>query len=148
MLFEAKTLPEPLATLYSTFRCNELRKEHQRQSGTVYDIISKVKLDAFFPKFVNMHWIAKQGLHSPITMNGGVSDTFVIAKPDAMDVYANTYNVVNGLAFSSVEEAIRDNLKVNNVNIEYHEWLYNTPYPDKEFIAQKNLEIEKELANG
>ena len=92
-----------LAMFYTLYRCNELKREAEREMGTKYDIVIKTRTDIRFPDFKPIVRTLEKKMvdnilwYWPKDHNEGhvVSDKFAFSNSGVMDYYSSTFNFLN-----------------------------------------------------
>ena len=85
------------SSLYSIYKCNELKKEYEKQNNFKYDLVIRTRLDFGFHEPLNINEYDPKFIYVPNdfgTKRYGFNDQFAIGSSYNMDIYSDVFNKI------------------------------------------------------
>jgi hypothetical protein len=136
-----------VASFYKVYKCNELKKQYEKENNFVYDVVIRMRPDIFFEKKVNLKidknkilinaypWGDEDWVHNDIYKNPKemwaekqeqiktiLNDRFAAGSSENIDYLADLYNkiydILVNIEFIVPERILNDHLKSCNIGLE------------------------------
>ena len=81
------------SSLYSVFKCNELKKEYEIENNFIYDFVIRTRFDFGLSEMININNFKKDIIYAPNdnSHNYGFNDQFAIGSSKDIDIYSNVF---------------------------------------------------------
>tara|TARA_R100001377_G_scaffold75574_1_gene52175 strand:+ start:6079 stop:6816 length:738 start_codon:yes stop_codon:yes gene_type:complete len=112
------------SSLYSIYKCNELKKEYEKQNNFIYDIVIRTRLDFGFSECININNFDGKVIYVPNDFGYtryGFNDQFAIGSSPNMNIYSEAFNNIKTILDSGYkdpmghEQIIQKHLENNNI---------------------------------
>lgn len=131
-------LKNMIPMFYNIWQCNQLRKQYELDHHIKYDVIVRLRPDAFFMREINSEEL-QQAINGdllipdPWNFCGGITDIFAIANPNVMDIYSDIFNSLSECFANNLfhpESITRYHLEKNKVPIKIVTRHHEMEYPE------------------
>lgn len=141
-----------VSMFYSIMKSNDLRIQHELETGTSYDYVIRSRFDFALNVAINYHTLKRDKLYISKDVEEGNSlfnDQFAIASPNLMNVYASTFlnaqvlyeDGVDFCAHSLLEEMMK-RFNINCVRLDL-----DHPFVDGRFNIGRHSLIRDDMEN-
>ena len=112
------------SSLYSIYKCNELKKEYENQHNFKYDLVIRTRLDFGLSEPINIEKYNTKTIYVPSdfgTNRYGFNDQFAIGSSYNMDIYSEAFNNIEYILESGYtdpmghEQLIQKHLENNKI---------------------------------
>jgi hypothetical protein len=95
------------SSLYSIYKCNELKKDHEKTNNFIYDIVIRTRLDFGFSEIIDISKFNRDTIYVPNdfgTNRYGFNDQFAIGSSSNMNIYSSAYKHLGYILNSGYKE--------------------------------------------
>jgi hypothetical protein len=150
-----KLVTRVFGQFFNLMKCNELRKNYEKNNNIEYDIIIRARPDVFFfseIEDVDLDYVFKNNsIGIPYEYfkiwSSKLTDTFAMGNRHIMDYYCNSYDTVVDFNFTvgEAESVIDNHIKKSNVNV-YNivpTFIIDNPHD----LVTENMDISPKIDN-